>query len=43
MTPKGNNLFTRVSDLINLVDGNWDEDLLEAMFWPVLTESGKFI
>jgi hypothetical protein len=35
MTPKGNNLFTHVSDLINPVDGNWDEELLETMFWPV--------
>jgi hypothetical protein len=28
MTPRGSNILTRVSDLINPIDGSWDEDLI---------------
>ena len=35
MTPRGNNLITQVHDLINPVDGMWDEELINDMFWSV--------
>jgi hypothetical protein len=35
MTPRGNNILTRVSDLINPTDGSWDEDIIGDIFWPV--------
>jgi hypothetical protein len=31
MTPRGSNILTRVSDLINPIDGSWDEDLIGEM------------
>jgi hypothetical protein len=35
MTPRGTNILTRVSDLINPIDGSWDEDITEDIFWPI--------
>jgi hypothetical protein len=35
MTPRGSNILTRVSDLINPIDGSWDEDLIGEIFWSV--------
>jgi hypothetical protein len=35
MTPKGSNLLQYVSDLINPIDGQWDTDLIESIFWPI--------
>lgn len=35
LTPRGNNLVTNVEELINPVDGNWDEEMIRDMFWPV--------
>jgi hypothetical protein len=32
MTPRGTNILTRVSDLINPIDGSWDEDIIEDIF-----------
>jgi ribonuclease HI len=35
MTPKGTNILQNVSDLINPIDGQWDLDLIESIFWPI--------
>jgi hypothetical protein len=35
MTPRGANILTRVSDLINPIDGLWDEDLIGEIFWSI--------
>jgi ribonuclease HI len=35
MTPRGSNILTRVSDLINPIDGSWDEDLIGEIFWSI--------
>ena len=34
-TPRGNNIATRVDDLINPVDSTWDADLVQSIFWGV--------
>lgn len=34
-TLRGNNLITRVDELINPVTGTWDEDLIKALFWDI--------
>ena len=33
ITPMGTNLITDVDELINLVTGTWDEELVRDMFW----------
>ena len=33
LTPRGNNLVTNVEELINPVDGNWDEQMIRDLFW----------
>jgi len=33
-TPRGRNLVTMVSELINPIDGTWDGDLLRSVFCP---------
>jgi len=35
LTHRGNNLTTNVEELINPVDGNWDEQMIRDLFWPV--------
>jgi hypothetical protein len=35
MTPRGSNILTRVEELINPVDGTWDEELINDIFWPI--------
>jgi hypothetical protein len=35
MTPKGTNILQYVSDLINPIDGQWDSELIESIFWPI--------
>jgi ribonuclease HI len=35
MTPRGTNILTSVADLINPIDGLWDEDIIQDIFWPV--------
>jgi hypothetical protein len=35
LTPRGNNLLTKVDELINPVTGAWDEELIKALFWEV--------
>jgi hypothetical protein len=32
MTPRGTNILAHVSDLINPIDGSWDEDIIEDIF-----------
>lgn len=34
-TPRGNNIVTRVEELINPINGTWDEDLIRDIFWEV--------
>jgi hypothetical protein len=34
ITPRGASLLSRVSELINPVTGEWDEQLLRDTFWP---------
>jgi hypothetical protein len=34
-TPRGNILISRVDELINPLDGRWDERLIRSLFWPV--------
>ena len=34
ITPRGSNLLSRVSELIDTVSGEWDEELLNQTFWP---------
>jgi hypothetical protein len=33
--PRGNNLVTRVDELINPVDPTWDADLVRSIFWNI--------
>ena len=33
ITPRGQTLMTRVSELINPTTGNWDRQLIEEVFW----------
>jgi ribonuclease HI len=33
VTPKGQNIISKVADLINPISGNWDEELVRATFW----------
>jgi hypothetical protein len=33
--PRGNNIVTRVDELINPVDSTWDADLVRSIFWGV--------
>lgn len=35
ITPKGQNIITRVSELIDPITNTWDEELLRQTFWPV--------
>ena len=35
LTPRGNVLVTTVAELINPVDGRWDVNLIQSIFWPV--------
>jgi hypothetical protein len=35
MTPKGTNILQNLSDLINPIDGQWDSELIESLFWPI--------
>lgn len=37
LTVRGNNLLSRVSDLIDPGSGDWDEQLVRQTFWPVDT------
>jgi hypothetical protein len=32
-TPRGQNLLSQVDELINPVNGSWDEELIREMFW----------
>jgi len=32
LTPRGNNIVTRVNELINLVDSTWDTNLIRSIF-----------
>jgi hypothetical protein len=34
-TPKGQNVYTRVHELIDLITNSWDEGLIEQIFWPI--------
>jgi hypothetical protein len=34
-TPRGNILISIVDELINPLDGRWDEELIRSLFWPV--------
>jgi len=34
ITPRGASLLTRVNELINPVTGEWDEQLVNDLFWP---------
>ena len=34
MTPRGNIVITRVSELINIDERQWDEQLIRDIFWP---------
>lgn len=33
ITPRGRTILTKVSDLIDPVQGNWDKELIEDIFW----------
>ena len=35
MMPRGNIVITRVSELINTESRQWDEQLLNDLFWPI--------
>jgi hypothetical protein len=35
MTPKESIMIKFVSDLVNPIDGNWDEELINEFLWPV--------
>lgn len=35
LTPRGQNILTKVSNLIDPVTGNWDEQLIDQTFWQV--------
>jgi hypothetical protein len=34
-TPRGNNIITRVDELINPVDSMWDANLIRSIFWDI--------
>lgn len=34
-TPRGNNLVTSVSELINPITDTWDVELIRSLFWDV--------
>ena len=34
ITPRGSSLLTEVSEFINPVSGEWDEQLIHDLFWP---------
>lgn len=34
ITPRGQSLLTHVSELISPITGAWDEELVNASFWP---------
>jgi hypothetical protein len=33
-TPKGANLLIKVSELVNSVTSEWDEQIIREIFWP---------
>ena len=33
ITPRGSNIITEVSDLINPITGDWDQQLVNDIFW----------
>jgi hypothetical protein len=35
LTPKGQNIYTKVSDLIDPITNSWDEELIGEIFWNV--------
>jgi hypothetical protein len=35
ISPRGNSVYSKVSDLISLITGTWDVELLENLFLPV--------
>ena len=35
ITPRGGQLLSRVSDLIDPATNSWDEDLVRQTFWPI--------
>ena len=35
LTPRGNNLITKVEELINPITGTWDAQLIRMLFWEV--------
>ena len=35
ITPRGHTILSRVNDLLDPISGNWDEDLIRAIFNPV--------
>ena len=37
-TPRGRTLLTKVSELIDPLNGEWDEALIRSIFWPVDAE-----
>ena len=38
ITPRGNQLLSKVSDLIDPATGQWDVPLVEQTFWPIDVE-----
>ena len=38
ITPRGNQLLSKVSDLIDPATGHWDVPLVEQTFWPIDVE-----
>jgi hypothetical protein len=38
LTPKGNTIYTKVSELISPITGSWDEDLLRDLFLSINVE-----
>lgn len=35
ITRRGNSILTKVSELIDPSTGDWDADLIDAIFWPI--------
>ncbi|KAG2540904.1 hypothetical protein PVAP13_9NG588514 [Panicum virgatum] len=35
LTPRGNIVISTVDELINPIDGRWDEEMIRSLFWPV--------
>ena len=35
LTPRGNILVSTVDELINPINGRWDEELIRSLFWSV--------